>query len=42
MISLERDGAVGQISLHRAPANAYNQQFVEELDEAVRPRVEEV
>jgi enoyl-CoA hydratase/carnithine racemase len=35
MISLERDGAVGQISLHRPSANAYNQQFVEELDVAV-------
>src|SRR5207244_9545403 len=27
--------AVGQISLHRPPANAYNQQFALELDEAV-------
>jgi enoyl-CoA hydratase/carnithine racemase len=35
MISLERQGRVGQISLHRAPANAYNRQFAEELDEAV-------
>src|SRR5438270_4343972 len=35
MISLEREGAVGQISLHRPPANAYNQQFALELDEAV-------
>jgi len=35
VISLERDGAVGQISLHRPPANAYNQQFAEELGEAV-------
>lgn len=35
MISLERAGAVGQISLHRAPANAYNRQFALELDEAV-------
>ncbi len=35
MISLEREGAVGQISLHRAPANAYNQQFALELDAAV-------
>jgi enoyl-CoA hydratase/carnithine racemase len=35
MISLERQGAVGQISLHRAPANAYNRQFAQELDEAV-------
>ncbi|HLW60461.1 MAG TPA: enoyl-CoA hydratase-related protein [bacterium] len=35
MISLERAGAVGQISLHRPPANAYNRQFAQELDEAV-------
>lgn len=35
MISLEREGAVGQISLHRAPANAYNPQFARELAEAV-------
>ena len=35
MISLAREGAVGQISLHRPPANAYNQQFALELDEAV-------
>jgi len=35
MISLERQGAVGQISLHRPPANAYNRQFAEELDQAV-------
>jgi enoyl-CoA hydratase/carnithine racemase len=35
MISLEREGAVGQISLHRPSANAYNQQFVQELDAAV-------
>lgn len=35
MISLERDGPLGQISLHRPPANAYNAQFVAELDEAV-------
>lgn len=35
MISLERQGAVGQISLHRAPANAYNRQFADELDDAI-------
>ena len=35
MISLEREGAVGQISLHRAPANAYNREFAQELDVAV-------
>lgn len=35
MISLEREGPVGQISLHRPPANAYNPQFARELDEAV-------
>src|SRR5215472_3896769 len=35
MISLEREGAVGQISLHRAPANAYNREFAQELDAAV-------
>ncbi len=35
MISLERTGAVGQISLHRAPANAYNPQFAAEFEEAV-------
>ncbi len=35
MISLDRQGAVGQISLHRPPANAYNAQFARELDEAV-------
>lgn len=35
MISLDRQGAVGQISLHRAPVNAYNAQFARELDEAV-------
>jgi enoyl-CoA hydratase/carnithine racemase len=35
MISLEGAGAVGQISLHRPPANAYNRQFAQELDEAV-------
>ena len=35
MISLEREGSVGQILLHRAPANAYNKEFTQELDEAV-------
>lgn len=35
VISLERAGGVGQISLHRPPANAYNQQFADELEEAV-------
>ena len=35
MISLEREGAVGVISLHRAPANAYNPQFAEEFRTAV-------
>lgn len=35
LISLERDGGIGQISLHRPPANAYNGQFMRELDEAV-------
>jgi enoyl-CoA hydratase/carnithine racemase len=35
MISVEREGALGQISLHRPPANAYNSQFVAELDEAL-------
>jgi enoyl-CoA hydratase/carnithine racemase len=35
MISLEREGLVGQILLHRAPANAYNRGFTQELDEAV-------
>jgi len=35
MISLEREGTVGQISLHRPPANAYNPQFAAEFDEAV-------
>lgn len=35
MISLEREGAVGQISIHRPPANAYNDQFARELGEAV-------
>jgi enoyl-CoA hydratase/carnithine racemase len=35
MISIEREGGVGQISLHRAPANAYNPQFARELGEAV-------
>ncbi len=35
MISLEREGAVGRVALHRAPANAYNPQFADELDAAV-------
>jgi len=35
MVSLEREGAVAQISLHRAPANAYNPQFARELEDAV-------
>jgi enoyl-CoA hydratase/carnithine racemase len=35
MIGLEREGAVGVISLHRAPANAYNPQFAEEFRAAV-------
>jgi len=35
LISLEREGAVGVISLHRAPANAYNPQFAEEFRAAV-------
>lgn len=35
LISLDRQGAVGQISLHRAPVNAYNAEFAEELNEAV-------
>jgi enoyl-CoA hydratase/carnithine racemase len=35
MISLEREGAVGVISLHRAPANAYNPQFAGEFRAAV-------
>jgi enoyl-CoA hydratase/carnithine racemase len=35
MIGLDREGAVGVISLHRAPANAYNPQFAEELRAAV-------
>ncbi len=35
MISLEREGGVGQISIHRPPANAYNDQFARELGEAV-------
>ncbi len=35
MISLERHGAVGQISLHRAPANAYNPDFTHEFGDAV-------
>jgi enoyl-CoA hydratase/carnithine racemase len=35
MITLERRGAVGQISLHRPPVNAYNRQFADELDAAV-------
>lgn len=35
MISLERHGAVAQISLHRAPANAYNPQFTHEFNDAV-------
>ena len=35
IISLEREGAVGQISLHRPPVNAYNPQFARELCDAV-------
>ena len=35
MISLDREGAVGVISLHRAPANAYNPQFADEFRAAV-------
>lgn len=35
MISLDREGGVGVISLHRAPANAYNPQFADELRTAV-------
>lgn len=35
MISFEREGPVGQISLHRPPANVYNPQFAAELDQAV-------
>lgn len=35
MISLEREGAVGMITLHRAPANAYNPQFADEFRTAV-------
>ena len=35
MNSQEREGAVGQISLHRAPAHAYNREFAQELDAAV-------
>lgn len=35
IISLEREGAVGQIVLHRPPVNAYNPQFARELGDAV-------
>ncbi len=35
IISLEREGTVGQISIHRPPANAYNPQFARELNEIV-------
>jgi enoyl-CoA hydratase/carnithine racemase len=35
MVSLEREGRVGQILLHRPPANAYNPQFGREFEEAV-------
>ncbi|HEV2440830.1 MAG TPA: enoyl-CoA hydratase/isomerase family protein [bacterium] len=35
MISLDREGGVGVISLHRAPANAYNPQFADEFRAAV-------
>jgi enoyl-CoA hydratase/carnithine racemase len=35
MISLERHGAVAEISLHRPPANAYNPQFAHELSDAI-------
>jgi enoyl-CoA hydratase/carnithine racemase len=35
MISLGREGAVGLITLHRAPANAYNPQFASEFRTAV-------
>jgi enoyl-CoA hydratase/carnithine racemase len=35
IISLEREGTLGQISLHRPPVNAYNPQFASELRDAV-------